>query len=187
MGSPGELKQLRRIDQVVRLGRVQKLERDRIILEKGVVPTQGNTLYIDCSSDGLVTRPVVPVFQEDRIILQAVAICQQVFSAAIIGHIEARGGTDQQKNAYCLPVPHPDRPEDQFDRSLIVAKNEDTWNANRDMRNWMKQSRLNSLRKLQSPGFLELLLLARRNVGRLPMLLDFRAKLKASSEKILKN
>ena len=40
--------------------------------------------YVDCSADGLERRPVVPIFATDRITLQSVRTCQQVFSAAFI-------------------------------------------------------------------------------------------------------
>ena len=43
---------------------------------------------IDESADGLERLPVAPVFAEDRITLQTLRGCQQVFSAGLIGRIE---------------------------------------------------------------------------------------------------
>ena len=53
-------------------------------------------LYIDCTSNGLSKRPAVPIFNGTRICLQAINQCQQVYSAAAIGAIEARFTEDDQ-------------------------------------------------------------------------------------------
>ena len=53
-------------------------------------------LYIDCTSNGLSKRPAVPIFNGSRICLQAINQCQQVYSAAAIGAIEARFSEDDQ-------------------------------------------------------------------------------------------
>ena len=51
---------------------------------------------------------MVPVFGDDRIVLQTVRHCQQVFSAAFIGHVEASYDDQATKNELCTVVPHPD-------------------------------------------------------------------------------
>ena len=43
----------------------------------------------------------MPVFAEDRITLQSVRTCQQVFSAAFIGHVEAAYDDEAHKNELC--------------------------------------------------------------------------------------
>ena len=60
------------------------------------VPANGQYLYIDCTSNGLSKRPAVPIFNGTRICLQAINQCQQVYSAAAIGAIEARFSEDDQ-------------------------------------------------------------------------------------------
>ena len=52
-----------------------------------------------CTADGLAKREVVPVFGGDRITLQSLFMCQQVFSAAVIAHVEGMGGSDEEKAA----------------------------------------------------------------------------------------
>ena len=47
-------------------------------------------LYIDCTSNGLGKRPSVPIFNGKKICLQAISQCQQVYSAAALGAVEAR-------------------------------------------------------------------------------------------------
>src|SRR4029453_12572416 len=84
-----ELEQLRRIADVVRLGHVQQVQPDKIVLDHGTVPAHPNSLYIDCTTGGLPRPPSVPVFDGDRITLQSLRGCQQVFSSALIAHVEA--------------------------------------------------------------------------------------------------
>ena len=44
-----ELEQLRRIDNVVRMGHVQRIEPTAIVLDGGSVPSSPSALYIDCA------------------------------------------------------------------------------------------------------------------------------------------
>ena len=50
--SRGELEQLRRIKDVIRLGHVTTIETNRIVLDNGIVEADPDTLYIDCSAVG---------------------------------------------------------------------------------------------------------------------------------------
>ncbi len=84
-----ELAQLRRIKNVIRKGRVKRISSDRIELEQGVEPTGVNSLHVDCTADGAARVAPTPIFAGDKIILQSVRWCQQVFSAALIAHVEA--------------------------------------------------------------------------------------------------
>ncbi|HKO90531.1 MAG TPA: hypothetical protein VJU61_05230, partial [Polyangiaceae bacterium] len=88
--SKAELAKLRRIEDVVRLGRVQRIERDRIVLERGSVPTSVGALHIDCSADGIALSPDPrPVFEPGRVTVQCVRYLHVTLSAALIGHLEA--------------------------------------------------------------------------------------------------
>ena len=49
-----------------------------------------NYLYIDCTSNGLGKLPPVPIFNGKNICLQPIVQCQQVYSAAALGALEAR-------------------------------------------------------------------------------------------------
>ncbi len=107
-----ELEQLRRIKNVIRLGRVQRIDATEIVLDDGTMPTTADTAHIDCTADGLARRPAVPVFDGNHITLQTVRHCQQVFSAAFIAHCETTYDTEDEKNRLCGVVPHPDSATD---------------------------------------------------------------------------
>jgi hypothetical protein len=137
-----ELEQLRRIRAVIRMGRVQRIEQDEIILDQGKVATNTRTLHVDCSADGLQRRPIQAVFEGNKITLQSVRTCQQVFSAAFIGHIEANYADEHSKNELCTPVPHPDSEIDFLRTSLANNLNGATWAADPALQQWLLDARL---------------------------------------------
>lgn len=140
--SQKEILELRRIRNVIRLGRVQRIEQDRIVLEQGNMQTGPGTLHIDCSADGLATRPAVPIFNDAGITLQSVRTCQQVFSAAFIAHIELTGDGNPAKNLMCTPVPHPDTDIDYLRTLLTDLANGAQWQQDESLMAWLKNARL---------------------------------------------
>ena len=137
-----EIKELRRIKNVVRLGRVQRIEREQVILDEGSFSYGPQTLFVDCTADGLARRTAQPVFDADRITLQAVRTCQQVFSAAFIAHIELGEQDVADKNLLCTPVPHPDTDMDYLRNTLADLVNGVAWSQNDSLQAWLKASRL---------------------------------------------
>ena len=83
-----ELEELRKVKNVVRLGRVTSIENNQIILEQGNIPTSTAHLHIDCSASALTNLTIKPVFEGSVITPQTVRSYQPVFSAAFIAHIE---------------------------------------------------------------------------------------------------
>jgi hypothetical protein len=138
-----ETAQLRRIRNIVRLGRVQRIEPERIVLEKGTVESSPDRLYVDCSADALAKRPVVPVFEGKRITLQTVRSCQQVFSAAFIAHVEAAYEDEAAKNELCTVVPHPNTDLDFLRVALANGLNELRWAWDAELTAWLAGIRLN--------------------------------------------
>lgn len=137
-----ELDQLRRIPNIVRLGRVEQIGPDKIVLEQGDIGTSSTTLHIDCSADGLERRPELPVFSDGAITLQSVRTCQQVFSAALIAHVEAAYSEEAEKNELCTPVPHPDDHLDYLRTAIVNSRNSLRWLADSDLQQWLIDARL---------------------------------------------
>jgi hypothetical protein len=140
-----ELEQLRRIADVVRLGHVQQVQPEAIVLDYGTVLAHPNSLYIDCTTGGLPRPPSVPVFDGDRITLQSLRGCQQVFSSALIAHIEAAYSDDASRNALCEPIPHPDEPIDWLRIAMSDNKNQLGWLQDPALTYWLESARLNIL------------------------------------------
>jgi hypothetical protein len=138
-----ELERLRRITGIVRMGRVRSIEVDTITLDGGTIPTSADVLHVDCTADGLERRPAVPVFAGDRITLQTVRACQQVLSAAIIGHVETAYSDQSRQNELCTAIPHPDSDIDWLNTTLGNAVNLSRWGRDRAMASWLSNARLN--------------------------------------------
>ncbi len=146
-----ELDQLRRIGDVVRIGHVQRIDPTSIVLDDGSIPSSPSALYIDCTADGAPQRPGVPVFDGDSLTLQAVRGCQQVFSAALIAHVEFAYDTDAVKNELCTPIPHPDSDLDWLRLTHCDLRNQQRWLEDPDLTDWLASARLNVLADLLPP------------------------------------
>ena len=137
-----ELRELRRIRHVVRLGRVRRIGRICIELDSGTLPTTPDHLHVDCSANGAEPRPPVPVFSADAITLQSIRTCQQVFSAALIAHLEVAIGGEAEKNALSAPVPHPYSDSDWLRVTLANVESTLRWAQCPEIAAWVAESRL---------------------------------------------
>lgn len=142
--SEGELQQLRRLRNVVRLGRVSRIDADQIVLAKGVIPTGHDCLHIDCSATGIPARPAQPIFAGNRITLQWVRLAQPTFSWSFLGHIEATYRDDAEKNRICTPIAPPDEPKDWLRMMAVELSNQLAWSKIPDIRDWQSKSRLDA-------------------------------------------
>ncbi len=147
MLSAHEISHARRVADVVRLGRVTRIERDRLVLERGLLPTRG-ALHIDASASGLRLVDPRPIFAPGRITLQQVRHNTPPFNAALLGWVEANRDDDEQKNRLCPPNPFT-RSVDEWAR--IVARTwrtEGGWRTESDLREWVGSTRLNMMQAL---------------------------------------
>ncbi|MGH9025017.1 MAG: hypothetical protein ACRDWD_02715 [Acidimicrobiia bacterium] len=143
--SLGECEQLRRVENVVRLGYVQRIERDRIVLDEGSIETSPDHVHVHCASFGLGQNPPRSIFTEDTITLQCVTRASITLSAALIGFVEASGRTTAEKNRLCPPNAVMDTPFDFLRFLLTGMSTELEWRDAPDLQEWMEHSRLNLL------------------------------------------
>jgi len=148
MLSARELAALRQIADVVRLGRVQRIEADRIVLERGEAKTGSDVLHVDCTALGLNNAPATPIFQPGRIVLQQVRALSPCFNAALVGFVEAHRDDDADKNRLCPPNPYPSSIKDWPRMMSRTWRTEGRWLSEPDLSSWVAQSRLNLLRAL---------------------------------------
>jgi hypothetical protein len=146
-----ELDQLRRIEHIVRMGHVQRIEPGTMVLAGGTLDVDESALYVDCTADGLERRSGTPVFDGEHITLQSVRGCQQVFSAGLIAHVEVSYDDDGTKNALCVPVPHPNTDLHWLDMTLAEHRNEINWIERPELWDWLGTSRLNLMRGVYAP------------------------------------
>ena len=144
--SQAELASLRRIENVIRLGRVTHIAPDRMFLEQGSVPTGRGQVHVDCSAAGLRVRSSRPVFESGRITLQQIRTGQPAFSAAFVGYLEASRHDDAAKNLLCPPNPYPDAATDWIGCTGTSLRAQTRWHASPDLSAWIERSRLNATR-----------------------------------------
>ncbi len=148
--SVGEVAQLRRITQVVRMGRVQAVEAGALVMAQGRQTMDTNTLYIDCTASAAEQRPKLPIFQDGKIVLQLVRAPLLTFSAALIAYVEAHYDGDAQKNLLCGTVPFPANTAGYARASLANMANQMQWAQDKVLRNWVRSSRLDGFGKLMT-------------------------------------
>ena len=141
--SKRELQTIRKIQNVIRKGRVKKLTKTNVFLERGKEQNFDRSINIDCSAGGLAPRAEKKIFSKNTITLQSIMMCQQIFSASIIAKIESLDLTANEKNALVMPVSHPEFADDLPKCIFQTFKNLDQ--VNRKFPVWMRSARLNGM------------------------------------------
>jgi hypothetical protein len=146
--SLGELEQLRRVENVVRLGHVLSIGRDTIELEEGSIPTSERHLHVHCASAGLGDNAPRPIFTDETILLQPVTRVSLSLSASLLAFVEASERTTDEKNRLCRPNPWPHTPFDWIRHILTGMRTELGWQQAPDVVEWVELSRLNLIKGL---------------------------------------
>ncbi len=143
--SEAELKLLRRIENVVRLGHVRRIERDEIVLDEGRVPTSEGTVHVHCAARGLRRPPLRPIFEAGRVTVQPFLWGFACYQFAMLGVVEATVDGDEQKNRLCPPIAYWDANTDYLSAFLAMLANERARAAHPALASWEKETRLNPL------------------------------------------
>jgi NAD(P)-binding Rossmann-like domain len=146
--SEGEVALLRQIKNVIRMGRVQAIDANGLSLDGGQLSMDAQTLYIDCTASAVEPRPMLPIFQENKITLQLVRAPLVTFSAAMIAYVEAHYADDAQKNQLCGNVPFPKDIAGYIQSTAVNMRNQMQWSQDKTLRKWMVESRLDGFGKL---------------------------------------
>ncbi len=146
--SQGEIDVLRKIKNVVRMGRVLAIDETGLTLDKGHAPMDRDTLYIDCTASAVEPRPPVPIFQGDLIIPQLVRAPQPAFSAALVAFVEANYDDDEAKNKLCGVVPFPHQIEGYIPCNIANMMNQFAWMQDKKLGKWIRGSRLDGFGKI---------------------------------------
>lgn len=147
--SAGELALLRRIEHVARLGKVRRIERQAIVLDRGTMPTSPDHLHVHCAAAGLNPAPSVPMFTAERITLQPIRSGLIPFNAALVGYVEATRDDTAEKNRLCPPNRLPNVPLDWVRGTLIATNADYQWSKEPDIAAWLERARLNPTRGLR--------------------------------------
>lgn len=140
--SRAELEQLRRIKNIIRMGRVKTISANEIVLDEGTLATSANTVHVDCSARAVTNEEIKPIFEGDLITPQMVRSYQPVFSAALIAHVEAAYEGEAEKNRLTGVVPLPNHDTDFIRFTAAFMMNQYNWSQDKDMRKWLFKNRL---------------------------------------------
>ncbi len=148
--APGEVALLRSVRHVVRQGRVTAIEPERLELQQGTLAVEPGSLFIDCTASAVEPRPIQPIFQHGKIVLQMVRLPQPAFSAALTAYVEVHYGDDATRNRLCATVPFPHDMADYPLAMLINMGNQFQWGQDKVLRAWLRDSRLDGFGKLMA-------------------------------------
>ena len=143
--SQAELALLRTITDVVRAGRVRRVDADKLHLDDGALPTRQGELHVDCTASGIPITTGRTVFQEELVTPQCLRVGNLCFNAALIGFLEATDLDDDDKNRLARPNPLP-RTRSRLDwawSTHISGLNAMAWRSRPEVTEWVRSSRLN--------------------------------------------
>src|SRR5262249_14424572 len=141
--SEAELALLRRIEDIVRLGHVRRIERDAIVLDEGRVATSEATVHVHCASRGLRRPPLRPIFEPGRVTVQPFLYGFACYQFATLGVVEATVKSDEEKNRLCPSIAYWDTNTDYLSAYLASLANDRARAAYPALASWAKETRLN--------------------------------------------
>ena len=141
-----ELDQLRMIEDVVRLGHIQRVEPSRLLLSEGEVAAAKDAVIVHCAASGLRYRPLVPIWGSEAITLQPIRTGFPCFGAALAGYAEAILENDEEKNRLCPPSPYSDTPTDWAGMQVLGNRASMSFASHADLKAWADGVSLNPAR-----------------------------------------
>ena len=141
-----ELDQLRTIENVVRLGHIEGVDRGKLTLAEGSIAVADDALVVHCAADGLKYPPRVPVWSAEGITLQAIRAGFPCFGAAVIGYVEATRRDDDEKNRLCPPTSFGDSMASWALMNVMGTRAVKSFMAEPDINEWANRVALNPAR-----------------------------------------
>ena len=146
-----ELGQLRTVENVVRRGHVQAVDRGKLIFAGGSVTIADDAVVVHCAADGLKYPPLVPVWRPRTITLQPIRAGFPCFAAALVGYVEATRQEDNEKNRLCPPSPYGNSMAEWARMNVMGTHAAMSYSAEPDIKEWADQVALNPART--PPGY----------------------------------
>lgn len=146
--SAAEVEVLRRIRDVVRLGRVTAIDAGGMQLQQGRVAVEPGALFIDCTASAVHFKAPAPVFEGHRIVVQLLRAPLVTFSAALTAYVEAHYDDEAHKNRLCTPVPFPHTTAEYVRTMAVNMSNQFQWSQDAALRQWIRHCRLDAFGRL---------------------------------------
>jgi hypothetical protein len=143
--SEGEIALLRQITQVIRTGRVTRIEPGTLHFGEMAQPVPEDALFIDCTARAVPFTAEAnsgPQFRGDTIVLQPVSVPLVTLSAALTAFLEAHYPDDATKNQLARTGPLTDTPETFPYAFMMNMMNRGTWSQTPEIAAWLAKARL---------------------------------------------
>ena len=141
-----ELERLRSLENVVRRGHLQTVERGKLTFADGSVAVAEDAVIVHCAADGLKYPPLVPVWRPEAITLQAIRAGFPCFGAALIGYVEATRDDDDEKNRLCHPSQFGNSMAEWARMNVQGTRATMSFSSEPDIKEWSNQVALNPAR-----------------------------------------
>ncbi|QYJ07655.1 NAD(P)-binding protein [Qipengyuania flava] len=146
--SEGEIDILRRVTNVIRAGRVQRIDPGKLVFAGETVDVPENTLFVDCTASAVpfeARQQRSPVFTQDRIVLQPLHVPLVTLSAAVAAYLEVHGKDDAERNALATPGPLTDTPQTYPYAYMTTMANRRAWSQHSGLAAFLAQSRVDPM------------------------------------------
>ncbi|HET7399428.1 MAG TPA: pyridine nucleotide-disulfide oxidoreductase [Intrasporangium sp.] len=141
-----ELEQLRTLENVVRRGHIQAVDRGKLTFADGPVAVAQDAVVVHCAADGLKYPPLVPVWRPEAITLQPIRAGFPCFGAALSGYVEATRDDDDEKNRLCPPSPYGNSMAQWARMNVLGTRAAMSFSSEPDVKEWSNQVALNPAR-----------------------------------------
>lgn len=141
-----ELEQLRALENVVRRGHIETVDRGKLTFADGSVAVAEDAVVVHCAADGLKYPALVPVWRRQAITLQPIRAGFPCFGAALIGYVEATRDDDDEKNRLCPPSQYGNSMAEWARMNVLGTRAAMSFSAEPDIKEWSNQVALNPAR-----------------------------------------
>ena len=141
-----ELDLLRTIENVVRLGHIQRFRPGRLELTDGSVEIARDAVVVHCAASGLKYAPSTPIWGAAEMTLQPIRAGFPCFGAALAGYVEATRSDDEEKNRLCPPSPYPNSLTEWIRMNARGTLAVRSFSSEPDIKAWTDQVALNPAR-----------------------------------------
>ena len=141
-----ELEQLRTLENVVRRGHIEAVDRGKLTFANGSIAIADDAVVVHCAADGLKYPPLVPVWQPEAITLQPMRAGFPCFAAALLGYVEATREDDAEKNRLCPPSHYGNSMVEWARMNVLGTRSVMAFSSEPDIKDWTNRVPLNPAR-----------------------------------------
>lgn len=144
--SDHEVEALRTVNDVIRHGRVRRIEPGVMFFDDTTVECPADVLFVDCTASAVAANvnDQTPVFEPGKINLQMIRQFQPCFSSALIAFLEGNVTDDVERASMTRPTPMTDVVDDYLRGLIDGLMNQAGWMGSGPVSEWINGCRLHA-------------------------------------------